>query len=63
MADNYAYLFMAKNCRKVANLSLDETEFLNVKQYSANEIEDMIANGNFQQAVHILAWVLSRRVH
>jgi ADP-ribose pyrophosphatase len=63
MADNYVYLFRAKNCRKVANLSLDETEFLNVKQYSANEIEDMIANGNFQQAVHILAWMLSRRVH
>jgi ADP-ribose pyrophosphatase len=62
MSDNYAYLFRAKNCRKVANLSLDETEFLNVKQYSANEIEDMIANGNFQQAVHILAWMLAGKV-
>jgi ADP-ribose pyrophosphatase len=61
MADNYAYLFMAKNCRKVTSLSLDETEFLNVKQYSANEIENMIANGNFQQAVHILAWMLARK--
>jgi ADP-ribose pyrophosphatase len=61
MSDNYAYIFMAKNCRKVANLSLDETEFLNVELYSADEIEDMIASGNFQQAMHILAWMLSRK--
>jgi ADP-ribose pyrophosphatase len=61
IADNYAYLFMAKNCRKVTNLSLDETEFLNVELHSADEIEAMISSGNFQQAIHILAWLLSQK--
>ncbi len=61
IADNYAHLFVARNCRKVAGQSLDETEFLNVRKYSAQEIEDMIAAGEFQQAIHITAWLLSLR--
>lgn len=61
IADNYAYIFEAKNCRKVAGQSLDETEFLNVYSYTEQELEDMIAAGDFPQAVHILAWLLSRR--
>ncbi len=61
IADNYAYLFAARNCRKVSGQSLDETEFLNVRKFRAQEIEDMIAGGGFQQAVHIAAWLLERR--
>lgn len=61
IADNYAHLFAAQNCRKVSGQSLDETEFLNVKKFSAQEIEDMIAKGEFQQAIHIMAWLLSLR--
>ena len=61
IADNYAYIFVAENCRKVSGQALDETEFLNVKKYSAQEIEEMIIKGEFQQAVHIMAWLLSRR--
>ncbi len=61
IADNYAYIFEAKNCRKVAGQSLDETEFLNVYSYTEQELEDMIAAGDFPQAVHILAWLLGRR--
>lgn len=61
IADNYAHLFAAGNCRKVSGQSLDETEFLNVTKYTAREIEALIANGGFQQAVHILAWLLARR--
>ena len=38
---------------------LDDMEFLNVKRYSADEIEELISSGNFQQAVHMLAWFLS----
>jgi hypothetical protein len=34
-----------------------------VELYSADEIEDMIASGNFQQAMHILAWMLSRKAN
>ncbi len=59
MADNYAYIFSAKNCRKVAEQSLDETEYLGVELLSAEVIEDLIAGGGFQQAIHCLAWKLA----
>lgn len=61
IADNYAHIFMAKNCRRSGEQNLDETEFLNVRKYSADEIEEMIYKGDFQQAVHIMAWLLARR--
>lgn len=61
IADNYAYLYMAENCRRVSGQNLDETEFLNVELHSEGEIEDLIAKGGFQQSVHITAWLLSRR--
>ena len=61
IADNYAYVFEARNCRKSGDQHLDETEFLNVRKYSAAEIEEMIYNGDFQQAVHIMAWLLASR--
>ncbi len=60
LADNYAYLFKATNCKKVADQSLDETEFLNVKKYSADYIDKLIKTGNFQQAMHITAWLLAK---
>lgn len=58
MADNYAYIFEARNCKKVSGQSLDETEYLNAKTYNEKEIEDMISSGEFAQAIHILAWYL-----
>ena len=61
IADNYAHIFMAGNCRKSGDQDLDETEFLHVGKYSAAEIEEMIYKGDFQQAVHIMAWLLARR--
>ena len=61
IADNYAYIFRAKNCRKVAGQDLDDTEFLNVKLYTAEEIEKMIFSGDFQQSVHVMAWLLAGR--
>lgn len=61
IADNYAYLFAARNCRRVTGQSLDETEFLNVTKLSAQEIEKLISAGAFQQAIHITAWLLSLR--
>lgn len=61
IADNYAHLFTAHNCRKVSGQSLDDTEFLKVKKFSAQEIEEMIATGEFPQAVHIAAWLLERK--
>ena len=61
IADNYAHIFVAKNCRKSGEQNLDETEFLNVCKYFADEIEEMIQTGDFPQAVHIMAWLLSQR--
>lgn len=60
IADNFAYLFEAKNCRKVSGQSLDDTEFLNVHNFSEQELEDMIKKGRFQQAIHILALQLTK---
>ncbi len=60
MADNYAYLFTAKNCRKVTEQSLDETEYLGVELLTADQIEELIATGGFQQAIHCLAWELAK---
>ena len=62
IADNYAYIYRAKNCRKVADLHLDETEFIRVELHDAKEIEDMIYSGRFQQCVHILGWLLAQRM-
>ena len=61
IADNYAHIFVAENCRKCGDQDLDKTEFLNVRKYSTAEIEEMISQGNFQQAVHIMAWLLAQR--
>ena len=61
LADNYAYIFRAKNCRRAAGQNLDEMERLKCVRIGAEEIEGMIFRGEFQQAVHILAWLLSQR--
>ena len=60
IADNYAYIFTAKNCRKVAGQSLDETECLNVILHTEDEIEKLVHGGDFKQAMHVTAWLLSK---
>ena len=59
IADNTAYLFFANNCRKESGQSLDAMEFLNVHLLDADEIGQRIAEGRFEQAMHILAWLLA----
>ena len=63
IADNYAYIFTAKNCRRAASQHLDETAFLHVRKHSAAEIEELIEKGGFQQAVHVMAWLLAEKGH
>lgn len=60
IADNYAYVFMARKCRKTGEQHLDETECLNVVKHTAGEIEDLIHCGKFQQSVHVMAWLLAK---
>ncbi|MBR6351125.1 MAG: NUDIX hydrolase [Firmicutes bacterium] len=59
IADNYASIFTAKNCRKKGGQALDETEVLKYVKLTREEIEELIKKGNFQQAVHLLAWLLA----
>ena len=61
IADNYAHLYEARDCRQIAGQSLDETEFLHVEKHAPQEIEKMIREGQFQQMDHITAWLLSIR--
>ena len=61
IADNLAYIYVAKNCKKISDQSLDDMEFLNVKLYKADEIEEMIKNGEFKQAMHVMGWLLEQR--
>ena len=61
ICDNYGYLYMAKNCRKVSGQELDETEFVEVITLSFDQIEDLLRRGKFQQAMHITAWLLAQR--
>ena len=61
ICDNYAWLFAAENCRKTSVQELDEMERINVLKHSAEEIDAMLAGGSFPQAVHALAWLLSKK--
>lgn len=58
ICDNYAYIYRARNCRKVSGQSLDEAEYLNVARLTAEEIDKMIAGESFLQAMHVLAWLM-----
>lgn len=59
VCDNFAHIYMASNCRQVHSQDLDDTEFVGVVTHTAEEIEQMISSGRFQQAVHIMAWLLA----
>lgn len=61
VSDNYAHLYLAKNCRKVSEQDLDDTEYCAVVKYTPDEIEAMIKDGTFQQSVHVAAWLLALR--
>ena len=61
IADNLAYIYVAKNCRKMSGQSLDEMEFLNAVRLDADEIEKLISDGEFKQAMHVMGWLLAQR--
>ena len=60
LADNYAFVFLAKGCRKISGQKLDMTEYLESRNFAPNELEAMIRNGGFQHPIHILAWYLAK---
>ena len=59
MADNYAYLFRAGNCRRERAQDLDESEFLRVELLPPEELDRRVRAGGFEQAMHVLAWRLA----
>jgi len=61
IADNYASVFLARNCVKKDVQHLDETEVLSYLKLSPSEIEALIAEGEFQQAIHVMAWLLVKQ--
>ena len=61
ISDNIAWLFAAKNCRKVTGQELDAMELLRVEKRTAEEIDAMLSDGAFQQSVHALAWLLAKQ--
>lgn len=61
IADNYAFIFRARNCRRTREQHTDSTEFLRLAKHTPQEIEELIASGRFQQAMHVMAWLLSQR--
>ena len=50
--------YFADNCIKKSKQNLDDTEFLEVTTYKKEEIDKLIQNNQFQQAIHIMAWLL-----
>lgn len=62
LSDNYACLFLARNCRKISGQRLDETEDLEPEILTGEEIEILIRAGKFQQSVHVMAYLLALRV-
>ena len=61
MADNYAYIFCAENCRREKTQQLDEGEFLRVELVPPEELARRVREGSFEQANHVLAWLLSKQ--
>lgn len=61
IADNYANIFLAKNCHKVSGQNLDDTEFLNVDLYTKEEIDALIEAGDFPQVSHVMALLLAEK--
>ena len=58
LADNEVYIFFARNCHKEKEQALDQTEFLSYSLLSSKEVEALIQEEKFEQALHILAWFL-----
>ena len=63
IADNYAYLYYADDCEKVSNQHLDSTEFLEVKEYTEDEINDLIKNNEFVQPIHLMGWLMVKKAY
>ena len=56
IADNYAYICRAKNCRLTGDQHPDAIEFLKVEVLTPETVREMIRKDEFLQAVHVAAY-------
>ena len=61
IADNYAFLYYADDCEKICDQHLDSTEFIEVKEYTEDEINDLIKNNEFVQPIHLMGWLMVKK--
>ena len=52
---------MLNSREKVSNQHLDSTEFLEVKEYTEDEINDLIKNNEFVQPIHLMGWLMVKK--
>lgn len=60
LSDDYAHVFIARNCHKISGQELDDTEFLNVVRLTEDELETLIGTGDFEQGIHVMAWYMAK---
>ncbi|MBQ8706616.1 MAG: NUDIX hydrolase [Succinivibrionaceae bacterium] len=61
ISSNYAYVWQARNCRKVKEQKLDDTEFLQIEIHTPEDLERLIFTGEFEQSIHVMGWLLAQR--
>ena len=63
IADNYAHIYLAKDCCKVSGQDLDDTEYLNAILLTKEELDKLIKENEFQQPTHLLAYLLAEKAN
>ncbi|ADD69157.1 NUDIX hydrolase [Denitrovibrio acetiphilus DSM 12809] len=54
--DNTCYLYLAENCTKTSDLSLDPFEDIEPAEFSLRDVENMILNGEIVHSISIAAY-------
>ncbi len=60
ISSNYGHIFIARNCVKTQEQSLDPTEYLQLEFHDSQEIDRLIREGNFEQSMHVLGYYLAK---
>ncbi|MCR5558030.1 MAG: NUDIX hydrolase [Butyrivibrio sp.] len=58
LSNSRVHIYCAKNCVRVGEQELDDTEFLYVKLLTEEELLKRINGGDFKQSLHVLAYYL-----
>lgn len=61
LSNSIMHIYLAKDCRRVNEQQLDNSEFLNVVILSEEELKARMFGGDFLQPHHVLAWFLANK--